>query len=130
MNLLGKWNDHYRSWTKHKNDLLLIKYEDLIKKPETELSKVIKFLKKYLKFETNENKNKKILETTTFDNLKNMEKKGEFFENAPNKLTKNKVDFFHLGPKNKWQNTLDKQIIDIIEKDFKKEMMELGYLID
>ena len=62
--------------------------------------------------------------------LKNMEKKGEFFENAPNKLTKNKVDFFHLGPKNKWQNTLDKQIIDIIEKDFKKEMMELGYLID
>lgn len=130
LNLLGKWNDHYRSWTKHKNDLLLIKYEDLIKKPETELSKVIKFLKKYLKFETNENKNKKILETTTFDNLKNMEKKGEFFENAPNKLTKNKVDFFHLGPKNKWQNTLDKQIIDIIEKDFKKEMMELGYLID
>ena len=97
MNLLGKWNDHYRSWTKHKKDLLIIKYEDLIKKPETELSKVIKFLKKYLKFETNENKNKKILETTTFDNLKNMEKKGEFFENAPNKLTKNKVDFLYKG---------------------------------
>ena len=70
LNLLGKWNDHYRSWTKHKKNLLLIKYEDLIKNPEKELFKIIEFLKKYLKFETNENKNKKILETTTFNNLK------------------------------------------------------------
>ena len=35
-------------------------YEDLIKSPESELSRIIEFLKKYLKFETNELKNKKI----------------------------------------------------------------------
>ena len=130
LNLLGKWNDHYLSWTKHKKDLLVIKYEDLIKNPESELLKVIEFLKKYLKFETNENKNKKILETTKFNNLKEMEKRGEFFENASSKSTKNKVDFFHLGPKNKWKNTLDKKIVDIIERDFNKEMIEIGYLFN
>jgi len=128
LNLLGKWNDHYRSWTKHKKNLLLIKYEDLIKNPEKELFKIIEFLKKYLKFETNENKNKKILETTTFNNLKKMEKKGEFFENAPNKLTKNKVDFFYLGPKNKWQDILTDEIANKIELLFESEMREIGYL--
>ena len=48
LNLLGKWNDHYRSWTRNKNDLLLIKYEDLIQNPENELQKIINFLKKYV----------------------------------------------------------------------------------
>jgi hypothetical protein len=128
LNLLGKWNDHYYSWTKYKENLLIIKYEDLINSPEAELLKIIEFLKKYLKFETNENKNKKILETTTFENLKKMENRGEFSENAKNKLTKNDVNFFHLGPKNKWQNILDKKIVNEIEKNFYKEMTELGYL--
>jgi hypothetical protein len=70
--LLGKWNDHYRSWTRNKNNFLLIKYEDLIQNPETELEKIIKFLKKYLDVKTKDNKNKKILETTSFKNLKEM----------------------------------------------------------
>jgi hypothetical protein len=59
-----------------------------------------------------------------------MEKRGEFFENASSKSTKNKVDFFHLGPKNKWKYTLDKKIVDIIERDFNKEMIEIGYLFN
>ena len=43
-----------------------------------------------------------------------MEKRGNFKREASSKSTKNKVDFFHLGPKNKWKNTLDKKIVDII----------------
>ena len=125
---LGKWNDHYHSWTKYKKNLLVIKYEDLIKNPGNELLKIIEFLKKYLKFETNEQKNKKILETTTFKNLKKMEEEGQFFENAKNKFTKDKVNFFHLGPDNKWQDILDEKIINELEKNFYKEMRELGYL--
>lgn len=127
-NLLGKWNEHYHSWTKYKENLLIIKYEDLINNPKNELSNIVTFLKQFLKFETNENKNKNILESTKFENLEKMEKKGGFYENANNKLTKDKVNFFHLGPKNKWQNTLDKKFINNIEKNFYKEMKELGYL--
>ena len=127
-NLLGKWNDHYRSWTRDKNNLLIIKYEDLIADPEIELNKIIKFLKKYLNFKTDENKNNKILETTSFESLKRMENQGLFKENVLNKKTKDKIDFFHLGPKNIWQNNLDNEIIKQIEENFTSEMKELNYL--
>ena len=127
-NLLGSWNDHYRSWTRVKNNLLLVKYENLILDPKNELLKIIKFLKQFINFETNENKNNKILETTSFENLKSMENKGLFKENVLNKETKSKVDFFHLGPENNWQNLLDKKMAEDIEKKFKNEMKELEYI--
>ena len=128
LTLLGKWNDHYRSWTRNNNNLLLIKYEDLVNNPETELIKIIKFLEKYINFETSEKKNKLILETTSFSSLKNMEQKGLFKESVINKNTDNKVNFFHLGPKNKWQDIIDMEIVNEIEKNFQSEMKEIGYL--
>ena len=126
--LLGKWNDHYRSWTRNKSNLLLIKYEDLIQNPENELEKIINFLKKYLNFEKNNNKNKKILETTSFKNLKEMEQKGLFRENVLNKKDENKVSFFHLGPANNWKDNLNEDVKNKIEKNFYQEMIELKYL--
>lgn len=126
--LLGRWNEHYRSWTTNKNNLLLIKYEDLIKNPKAQLEKTIDFLKKYLTFETDENKINKILETTSFNNLKKLEKEGQFNENTQNKKDGGKVNFFHLGPKNLWHKNLNEKIVSRIEKNFFNEMKELGYL--
>ena len=126
--LLGRWNEHYRSWTTNKNNLLLIKYEDLIKNPKAQLEKTIDFLKKYLTFETDENKINKILETTSFNNLKKLEKEGQFNENTQNKKDGGKVNFFHLGPKNLWQKNLNEKIISRTEKNYFNEMKELGYL--
>ena len=126
--LLGKWNDHYRSWTRNKNNLLLIKYEDLVQNPNNELEKIINFLKNYLSIETNINKNKKILESTSFENLKQMEQEGLFKENVLNKKNDNKVDFFHLGPANNWKETLNEKDKNKIEKNFYEEMTELKYL--
>ena len=57
-----------------------------------------------------------------------MEKENKFFESPKNKLTEDKVNFFHLGPKNKWQNILDSETSRHIEEEFKIEMKELGYL--
>ena len=126
--LLGKWNDHYRSWTRNKSNLLLIKYEDLIYNPENELEKIIDFLKNYLNVKTNQNKNKKILETTSFKNLKKLEQKGFFRENVLNKKDESKVDFFHLGPENNWKNNLNEDLKNKVEKNFQQEMKELKYL--
>jgi len=126
--LLGKWNDHYRSWTRNKNNFLLIKYEDLIQNPENELEKIINFLKKYLDVKTNDNKNKKILETTSFKNLKEMEQKGLFKENVLNKKDDSKVNFFNLGPANNRKDTLNEDVKNKIEKNFYNEMKELDYL--
>ena len=126
-NLLGKWNDHYRSWTVNKDHLLLIKYEDLLKDTNTQMKRIIDFLKRYIKFNTNTDKNNNILETTSFKNLQDMERKGKFIENAFSKDMQ-KINFFHLGPKNKWEDDLNENIKKKIENNFSKEMQELGYL--
>ena len=127
-NILGKWDEHYRSWTTNKNNLLLIKYEDLIKNTEVELKKIIEFLQKYLTFEFDEKKIKNILKTTSFESLKNMEKLGKFKEQSENKIDGKKVEFFNLGPKNIWQENLKKEIVLKIERNFYSAMKELNYL--
>ena len=128
LTLLGKWNNHYRSWTRKKGNLLLIKYEDLIFNPSAEILKISSFLKKYINFEADDKKYENILKTTSFENLKKMENEESFKEGVLNKETNSKVNFFNLGPKNKWQNNLDQDIIDIIKKNFNNEMKEIGYL--
>ena len=127
-NFLGKWNEHYKSWTNNTKNLLLLRYEDLITEPKKELEKLIFFLNKYVNFETSDIKINKILESTSFKNLKKMEQEGSFMENVIKKETGSNVNFFNLGPKNIWQNSLDKKIIKKIEDDFKDEMKEIGYL--
>jgi len=128
LTLLGKWNDHYRSWTRNKTNLLLIKYEDLIQNPNNEMDKIIYFLKKYLEFDTSIEKNKNIIKTTSFDYLKKMEKKGLFNEAPINKKTKTQIDFFNKGPKNQWEDSFETEIAKSIETNFAKEMKELNYL--
>jgi len=128
LTLLGKWNEHYRSWTRNKENLLLIKYEDLLSNPNEEMEKIIIYLKKFFQFRTNEQKNRNIIKTTTFESLKKMENKNLFKEGVLNKETQSKVNFFNLGPENKWQNNLDERVIKSIETNFYKEMKELNYL--
>ena len=126
--LLGTWSEHYKFWTMNNKNLLLIKYEDLINDTELQLEKLVKFLEKFIPIKTNKEKNYNIIKSTSFDQLKNMEKKGLFKEGTVNKLSNEKVDFFRLGPKNKWEDNLEKDIQKELEDAFEKEMIELGYL--
>ena len=125
--LLGSWSDHYNFWTKKNSNLLLIKYEDLILDTKKELERIIIYLKKFMTVEINPEKIKNILNTTSFDHLKNLENKGLFNENVYDSK-KNKIRFFNKGPSNDWTKVLDKKIQDDIEKIFYKEMKELGYI--
>ena len=54
--LIGSWQEHYQFWTKKNENLLLIKYEDLIEKPFEEMDKLINFLKKYVKVSSDKKK--------------------------------------------------------------------------
>ena len=125
--LLGSWSDHYNFWTKRNSNLLLIKYEDLILDTKKELERIIIYLKKFMTVEINPEKIKNILNTTSFDHLKDLENKGLFNENVYDSK-KNKIRFFNKGPSNDWTKVLDKKIQDDIEKIFYKEMKELGYV--
>ncbi len=126
--LLGNWGEHYNFWKKGSKNFLLVKYEDLLEDTESELKKIILFLRNFLKININEKKMNNIIKTTSFDSLKKMEFEGLFKENVINYTTKKKVNFFNQGPKNKWQNTLDFKIQKELESKFEKEMKELKYL--
>ena len=125
--ILGTWNEHFNFWRANNKNFLLIKYEDLIKDTNLELSKIITFLKKFINIQINENKIKNILDSTNFEHLKKLEEKGQFNENAYENIYLKKK-FFNLGPKNNWENVLDNKIKKEIESKFSKEMKELGYL--
>ena len=60
--------------------------------------------------------------------MKKLEKKIKFDESVTDDLTGKKKPFFNLGPNNQYKKNLDNRIVEIIEKEFKTEMKELGYI--
>ena len=80
--LLGSWSDHYNYWTSKTENLLVLRYEDLVQNIEEEFDKITFFLKKYVTFEIDDLKKKNIIKSTSFNNLQSMEEKGFFKENV------------------------------------------------
>ena len=78
-------------------------------------------------FEINDKKIQNIVKTTTFDNFKNLEKKGLFKESNLNQSGERKT-FFNQGPYSNWKKFLNEGIIRKIEEKFLDEMKELNYL--
>ncbi len=128
---IGSWNFHYNSWKQldQIGKYLLIKYEDLINNSEKTFLKILDFIKKIsgVEIEIDENRIKKIIENTKFKKIKDLEIKDGFVEAKKNKDGE-KIAFFNLGPDNKWENNLDLEIRQKIEKSFSNEMKEIGYL--
>ncbi len=126
--VIGSWKTHYNSWKLIRKNYLLVKYEDLIEKPEAEFKRIANYLEPLLKVKfTNENITKAI-KLSSFDRLKKIEKKDGFLESVTNSETGKKETFFNLGPKNDWKKILNKNISDEICRKFKIEMKELGYI--
>ena len=128
---LGSWNFNYNSWKNllNQNKYLLIKYEDLINKKKTVLLKIFKYLDSLgLKLNLEMTKLNKAIKTTEFENMKKKEENETFYEAIIDSKTGKRKNFFNLGPKNNWRQLLDKKNKYKIEKNFEKEMSELGYL--
>ena len=127
--VLGNWADHYNSWKKFNvNNLLIVKYEDLLKDIKFQVIKILKFLSNYSKIEYSEKKIDNALDTTNFENLKTMEKQAILSKKLPFGKISKKINFFNLGKNNDWRELLDKDIANQISIKFEKEMKELSYL--
>jgi len=125
--LISSWNTHYKTWKNKTKNYLLIKYEDLQKDPQKEFFKISKYLEKITNKRFDKNKILKAIETTSFSYMQKLESEGFFKENAKNK-NNTKVKFFNMGPKTKWDDYLNDELVEIINTKFKNEMIELGYL--
>ena len=124
--MISSWKNHYNSWKKIKKNYLLVKYEDLIDNPRIQIMLIIKYLQKFIKFEINDEKIQNIIKTTSFDNFKNLEKRGLFEESNLNQSGQFKT-FFNQGPYKNWKQSLDQNISYKIENNFLDEMKELNY---
>ncbi|SMF80661.1 sulfotransferase domain-containing protein [Candidatus Pelagibacter sp. HIMB1321] len=125
--LLGSWSEHYKFWTKKNNNLLLLRYEDILLDPKKQLKKIILFLEKFIKFKIDNYKENNIIKSTSFKNLQDLEDKIGFNESIVSKTNK-KIKFFNLGSRNNFKEYLDKKIQAEVETKFFFEMKELGYL--
>jgi hypothetical protein len=127
---LGSWTEHYKSWRDNKEfRVLFIKYEDLQDKKIDTFNSIIKFVDelKGNKKTFDEKKFLNAINSTSFVNLKNKELNEGFEESFISKKGE-KINFFNLGFKNKWQNSLPDDVISKANDCFKKELKELGYI--
>ena len=126
---LSSWSINYNSWKQFNDKILFIKYEDLIKNKKRVLIKVFKFFGDLgAKIDLDIIKLNKIIKTTEFQKMKDLEAKQVFRESMIDNETGKKRPFFNLGPKNDWKKILSDENREKIEKAFKEEMLELGYL--
>ena len=121
--LMGNWSDHYNSWKNYNScKVLIIKYEDMILKELDTFKKVINYLNEVNDTEFIEEKFKKALKQSNFNELQKMEKTDGFSEKGKGNL------FFRSGKMGVWKKEVSVEIIKKIETLFNKEMLELGYL--
>jgi len=127
LTVLSNWKTYYQSWRDWKAvKVKIIKYEDLISSPKKIFIDILNFFKEFMKIEFNENKIKKVLQSTDFEKLKLLEQKHGFKESAA--MSDQSKSFFNLGPHNDWRNLLDKKTSEKICEYFENEMKELGYI--
>ena len=124
--LITSWSNHYNSWKYFPLKKLIIKYEDLIDKPEDTFLKIIKYLNQIINLDINNALIKKTIENVNFEKLKYLESNNGFHEN---KSLKKNHKFFNEGKKDQWKIKLPKELQDIIIKSFKDVMIENNYLL-
>ena len=125
---ISSWEHHFESWALFPKNYILFKYEDILNNPEKQIRRLIEYLQKFIKIDCDKETINRIINDTNFENLKNLEKKGNFLENDVNAETKDKANFFNLGPKNDYKKLLDKNIQNEIENKFENTMKKLNYL--
>ena len=128
---ISSWSNNYNSWkSASKIKKLFIKYEDLELNRDETFLKILNFVNELLnkKDEIDEKKLRNSIKSTNFDVLKKEEEKHGFSESVYSLKDNKKRIFFNLGNKNNYKNLLKQKTIKEIEKEFNKEMNEIGYL--
>tara|TARA_B100000073_G_scaffold346367_1_gene357613 strand:- start:1296 stop:2141 length:846 start_codon:yes stop_codon:yes gene_type:complete len=127
---LMSWSLNQKSWIENKKfPVLLIKYEDLVGETFFVFKNIIQFINKLMNNKQAFNKDKAVnaIKNTSFEKLQNLEKQYGFSEAVTKKGTKEKLKFFNLGKANNYQNILSKNLINKMNKEYKKELEKYNY---
>jgi len=131
-NIINSWRINYQSWLKNNFfRRLTLKYEDMISNPEETFRDLVVFINTICRFNDNFDKQKfrNAIESTSFNNLKSLEEKGQFMENVYSVHDNRKINFFNQGPKNDWRKHLDKDLLNKMNNFYKEDLEKFGYEI-
>ena len=126
---ISSWDLNYKSWKVQKKiPIKFIRYEDLTNETYSVFLELIEFIYKVTKNSKSIDKTKlkNALNSTTFEKLKQLEKKYGFSE-AVSFTSNKKTQFFNLGPQNNWKKILNKNIEKKMTDLFKQNLKELSY---
>ena len=129
---LSSWSENYKSWKNNKQfRVLFLRYEDLENNSLDKFNEIILFINKILNKDeiVDMNRVKKIIDSISFTKLKEEEEKNGFPEAVMDK-NKKKINFFYLGKKNKWNEILKKDQINLLNEKFKSDLNILNYKIE
>jgi len=127
---ISSWVKNYKSWKENTEfETLFIKYEDLKTNKLEIFKKIILFINKVSNKNNTIDERKFInsINSTNFTNLRNKELNEGFVESVYSKKTGKKLSFFNMGFNNRWEKLLPKEILQKINKNLNKELIELGY---
>ena len=117
---LGNWSDHVKSWTITLGyPVFVLRYEDLISKPNDHFSKLLKFIG----LEPDAERVEKAIQFSTFKELRRQEDETGFLEKPPDSSK-----FFAKGNSGQWKNDLDPEIVKKIRTDHRRVMKKFNYL--
>ena len=130
--IINSWRINYQSWMQNNFfRRFTLKYEEMIENPNQIFRDLIIFVNTICRFNVKIDikKFKNAIETTSFENLQNIENQGKFSESVFSLKDKRKIKFFYQGPKNNWRKNLDENMIEKMNKYYKEDLIKLGYEI-
>ena len=117
---LGTWSDHVRSWTETRGfPVCTLRYEDMLADAKTAFSAALK----QAGIPLEEERLRKAIRFSSFDELSAQENKNGFVENSEHQQS-----FFRTGRSGGWRDELTPEQIEKIETDHARYMRKFGYL--
>lgn len=121
----GSWGGNVGSWLgarRHSSSFLLVRYEDLLSSPTSEMKRVAE----HLGLDRTDSQLDGVIEKSSFDNMKKMEKKQTDSWKALD-TTRKDMPFVRDGKKGGWKKVLSEKAVCTIEGAWGDIMSELGY---
>jgi len=128
---ISSWETNYKSWIVQKQiPFKLIRYESLLNETYAVFKDIIEFINKTsgINKKIDKERLKNSVQSTSFNKLKDNEKKYGFSEAILSKKTNEKIPFFFLGPENDWKKILTEDMKIKLSKIYENNLKELSYL--
>jgi len=117
--VMSSWSNHVRSWTQERNPRLhVMRYEDMLAKPQPTFAKLARFLG----LPASRERIERAIRFSSFDTLQKLESSKGFVERSSHSQR-----FFRSGKAGQWQDVLSPEQVRRIVTLHKAQMERFGY---